>query len=50
MIEYAINEDFRSHVDKYCNKHKISVPEALKHKTVQHVREYYKERRMEREC
>jgi len=49
MIEYAINEDFRNYVDKYCKKHKISVAEALRHKMVCNVREYYKERRIARE-
>ena len=46
MIEYAINEDFRNYVDRYCKKHNISIAEALTHKLVQETREQYKERRI----
>lgn len=46
MIEYAINPDFQSYVDKYARDRKISVAEALTHKLVQEAREYYKERRI----
>lgn len=38
---YKNNEDFRNYVDKYCTKHKCSVQEALSHKLIGGVAEFY---------
>ena len=35
--EYRHNRDFREYVDKYCEQHKITVEEALKHEIVRQV-------------
>jgi len=40
---YADNEDFKRYVDRYCTKHRISVPEALQHYLVQMAGRQYKE-------
>ena len=40
---YNNNADFKSYVDKYCNKHKCTVEESLKHKIVEEVYKQYKE-------
>lgn len=40
---YNCNEDFKAYVDRYCEKHKCTVEEALKHKIVECVYEQYKE-------
>lgn len=32
--EYRHNKRFRDYVDRYCNKHKISIDEALTHSFV----------------
>lgn len=46
MIEYAINKDFQNYVDKYRKSREIELDEALKHKLVQNVEDYYKEIRI----
>lgn len=46
MIEYAINKDFQNYVDKYRKSREIELDEALKHKLVQNVEDYYKEMRI----
>lgn len=38
---YKNNEDFRNYVDKYCTKHKCSAQEALSHKLIRGVAEFY---------
>lgn len=43
MNFYNTNPDFKDYVDKYCTKHQIGVEEALEHKLVKEVSEYYKE-------
>ena len=40
---YEQNEDFKQYVDRYCTKHRISVPEALQHYLVQMAGRMYKE-------
>ena len=40
---YADNADFKTYVDRYCIKHRISVAEALQHYMVQMVGMQYKE-------
>ena len=39
--EYRHNKRFRAWVDRYCNKHKISVDEALTHALVKCAYLYY---------
>lgn len=41
--EYRHNAAFRRYVDRYCEKHEITVEEALKHQTVKDVFHYYRE-------
>ena len=48
MSEYAINEEFREYVDKYSRDYNITPEEAIEHKIVQNVEEYYRERRLAR--
>lgn len=44
MIDlYKTNQDFRDYVDRYSKKHDISKYEAMSHKLVQGVAEYYRE-------
>lgn len=44
MIDlYKTNQDFRDYVERYCKKHDISKYEAMSHKLVQGVAEYYKD-------
>ena len=40
---YVENEDFNRYVDRYCTKHRVSVPEALQHYLVQLAGKMYKE-------
>lgn len=40
---YADNADFKTYVDRYCIKHRISVAEALQHYLVQMAGMQYKE-------
>jgi hypothetical protein len=44
MEAYNTNQDFKEYVDRYCNKHKVTVEEALNHALVQEVGKMYKER------
>lgn len=41
---YDNNEDFKTYVDKYCQKNRITVDEALSHESVRQVYLYYQER------
>lgn len=44
MIDlYNSNKDFRDYVERYSKKHDISKYEAMSHKLVQGVAEYYRE-------
>lgn len=43
MIEET-KSDFEQYVEKYCKTYRISPEEAKKHKIVQNVKEYYKNR------
>lgn len=38
---YVNNKDFMEYVDRYCQKHSISVAQALQHAIVKSVAEYY---------
>lgn len=38
---YRKNKDFREYVDRYCMARNIPATEALKHKIVQEVGDYY---------
>lgn len=40
---YEQNEDFKTYVDRYCVKHRISVEQALQHYLVQMTGRMYKE-------
>lgn len=40
---YDTNDDFRKYVNKYCNKHKLTVDEALNHSMVREAYNYYRE-------
>lgn len=40
---YDTNIDFRNYVNKYCNKHKLTVDEALTHSLVRAAYMYYRE-------
>lgn len=40
---YQTNKNFREYVDRYSKKHDISKYEAMSHKLVQGVAEYYKD-------
>ena len=40
---YDINEDFKAYVDKYANKHHLTVDEALTHSLVRAAYMYYRE-------
>lgn len=40
---YNSNVDFKGYVDRYCEKYKCTVEEALKHKIIECVYEQYKE-------
>ena len=40
---YQTNADFNSFLNKYCDKHKVTVLEALTHKLVQETARYYKD-------
>ena len=40
---YAENADFKTYVDRYCVKHRISVEQALQHYLVQMAGRMYKE-------
>lgn len=42
MDKYSNIPGFDEYVDRYCKQHKISVKEALEHKTVKDVAENYK--------
>lgn len=42
MEFYKTNKDFRVYVDKYCQKHKCTVEEALTHALVKEVEKAYK--------
>lgn len=42
MDEYEKNTNFKHYVDAFCNKHKISIAEALTYRMVKDVEEYYK--------
>jgi len=44
MEAYNTNQDFKEYVDRYCNKHKVTVEEALTHAIVRAVEEDYRER------
>ena len=44
MSLYETNQDFKEYVDRYSNKHKITVEEALTHALVQEVGKMYKEK------
>lgn len=35
------NEDFKQYLLRFCNQHEIPPEEAMQHKTVQDVEEYY---------
>ena len=48
MSEYATNEEFREYVDRYSRDNHITPEEAVEHKIVQNVEEYYRERRLAR--
>lgn len=37
MELYNTNQDFREYVDRYCNKHNVTVEVALTHSLVQEV-------------
>lgn len=39
---YENNEDFRGYVDRYANKHNLTVDEALTHSLVREAYEYYR--------
>lgn len=41
--EYKFNPDFRRYVDRYCNKHKKTVDEALSHEIVRQAYLMYTE-------
>jgi hypothetical protein len=41
MVFYNSNADFKLYVDRYCNTHRVSVEEALKHKIVKEIAVYY---------
>lgn len=38
---YLNNQSFKKYVDKYCKKHQVSTDDAMKHKLVQNVAQYY---------
>lgn len=38
---YSNNDEFKEFVNKHCEKHEISVEEALTHKQITITREYY---------
>ena len=43
MNEYRFNTKFREYVDKYCNKHKISLAAAMEHQIIRQVYLVYTE-------
>ena len=40
---YQTNEDFREYLDKYCDKHNVSVETAVNHLVVRYVAKEYKD-------
>ena len=40
---YQTNDDFRVYLDKYCDKHNLTVTEAVKHQIVKEQAKYYKD-------
>lgn len=44
---YSNNDEFKEFVNKHCEKHGISVEEALTHKQITITREYYEAKKKE---
>lgn len=40
---YQTNDDFRVYLDKYCDKHNLTVSESVKHLIVKETAQYYKD-------
>lgn len=40
---YQTNDDFRVYLDKYCDKHNLTVAEASNHLIVKETAKYYKD-------
>ena len=49
MEEYKVNENFKSFLDKFCEKHNLTVEQALKHRQVINAENYYKAIRWNKE-
>lgn len=46
MEEYKINANFKAFLDHYCEKHNLTVEQALKHRQVINAENYYKATRL----
>lgn len=46
-LAYKNDKNFKLYVDKYCKTYRYSLEEALQHKTVHDVYEYYQEKENE---